>query len=149
MGGIGSRKLCRAGSVERPESLPSWTLQIIRGLTPPARRSRTIEALQPRVSWDRVHNRLLALPGSLHTALINGGVIPDVGQYAAYTGNGVRIGELDEEFIYESRVGDAFLLGTNAWRLERIEADRVVVAPAAGRAGRRAFLERRRRRTHL
>ncbi len=93
---------------------------------------RTIEALQPRVSWDRVHNRLLALPGSLHTALINGGVIPDVGQYAAYTGNGVRIGELDEEFIYESRVGDAFLLGTNAWRLQRIEADRVVVAPAEG-----------------
>ena len=72
---------------------------------------------QPRVSWDRVHNRLLALPGSLHTALINGGVIPDVGQYAAYTSSGVRIGELDEEFIYESRVGDAFLLGTNAWRL--------------------------------
>jgi ATP-dependent helicase Lhr and Lhr-like helicase len=107
-----------------------------RNQTPPAHAGgspqRTIEALQPRVSWDRVHNRLLALPGSLHTALINGGVIPDVGQYAAYTGNGVRIGELDEEFIYESRVGDAFLLGANAWRLERIEADRVVVAPAEG-----------------
>ena len=94
--------------------------------------SATLEALQPRVSWDRVHNRLLALPGSRPTALINGGVIPDVGQYAAYTGAGLRIGELDEEFIYERRVGDAFLLGTNAWRLERIEADRVVVAPAEG-----------------
>ncbi len=55
-----------------------------------------------------------------------------MGQYAAYTVSGVRVGELDEEFIYESRVGDAFLLGTNAWRLERIEADRVVVAPAEG-----------------
>ncbi len=93
---------------------------------------RTLEALQPRVSWDRVHNRLLALPGSRQTALINGGVIPDVGQYAACTGAGLRIGELDEEFIYERRVGDAFLLGTNAWRLERIEADRVVVVPAEG-----------------
>ena len=102
------------------------------GAYAPRSPARAIEALQPRVSWDRVHNRLLALPGSLHTALINGGVIPDVGQYAAYTNNGVRIGELDEEFIYESRVGDAFLLGTNAWRLERIEADRVVVAPAEG-----------------
>ncbi len=92
----------------------------------------TLEALQPRVSWDRVRNRLLALPGSRQTALVNGGVIPDVGQYAAYTGNGLRIGELDEEFIYERRVGDAFLLGTNAWRLERIEADRVIVTPAEG-----------------
>src|SRR6266700_1684785 len=62
--------------------------------------------------------------------LTNGGTIPDTGQYAAWTGNHVRIGELDEEFIYERRVGDVFLLGTNAWRLERIEADRVRVSPA-------------------
>jgi ATP-dependent Lhr-like helicase len=89
-------------------------------------------ALQPRLSWDRVHNRLLALPGSQQMALINGGTIPDTGQYAVYTPTGLRIGELDEEFIYERRVGDAFLLGTNAWRLEQIETDRVVVAPAEG-----------------
>src|SRR5262249_42732641 len=88
--------------------------------------------LQPRISWDRVHNRLHALPGSQQLALVNGGAIPDTGQYAAYTTSGVRIGELDEEFIYERRVGDAFLLGTNAWRLERIDADRVLVAPADG-----------------
>jgi ATP-dependent Lhr-like helicase len=92
----------------------------------------TLQALQPRVSWDRVHNRLHALPGSQHMALVNGGTIPDTGQYAAYTGNGVRIGELDEEFIYERRIGDAFLLGTNAWRVERIEADRVIVSAAEG-----------------
>jgi ATP-dependent Lhr-like helicase len=96
------------------------------------RRPSSLEALQPRVSWDRVHNRLLALPGSQHMALVNGGTIPDTGQYAAYAGNGIRIGELDEEFIYERRVGDTFLLGTNAWRLERIEADRVIVTPAEG-----------------
>jgi ATP-dependent Lhr-like helicase len=86
-------------------------------------------ALQPRVSWDRVHNRVLALPGSQGLALTSGGTIPDTGQYAAYAGD-VRIGELDEEFIYERRAGDVFLLGTNAWRLERIEADRVLVSPA-------------------
>jgi ATP-dependent Lhr-like helicase len=91
-----------------------------------------LEALQPRVSWDRVHNRVVALPGSQQTALVNGGTIPDTGQYAACLGNGARIGELDEEFIFESRVGDVFLLGTNAWRLERIDADRVIVSPAEG-----------------
>ena len=88
--------------------------------------------MQPRVSWDRVHNRLLALPGSQQLALVNGGTIPDTGQYAAYTTSGVRIGELDEEFIYERRIGDVFLLGTNAWRMDRIEADRVLVIPAEG-----------------
>lgn len=91
-----------------------------------------MQALQPRVSWDRVRNRLVALPGSRSLAVINGGTIPDTGQYAAYAGAGVRIGELDEEFIYERRVGDTFLLGTNTWKLESIEADRVIVSPASG-----------------
>jgi ATP-dependent Lhr-like helicase len=95
-------------------------------------RPGTLEALKPRVSWDRVHNRLLALPGSRSLALTGGGTIPDTGQYAAYAPNGVRIGELDEEFIYERRVGDTFLLGTNTWRVDRIEADRVLVLPAEG-----------------
>jgi ATP-dependent Lhr-like helicase len=91
-----------------------------------------LTALQPRLSWDRVHNRLHALPGSKHLALVHGGTIPDTGQYGVYTTNGARIGELDEEFIYERRVGDVFLLGTNAWRLEQIDTDRVLVSPAAG-----------------
>jgi len=89
-------------------------------------------ALQPRISWDRVHNCLRALPGSQQLALVNGGTIPDTGQYAVYTANQVRLGELDEEFIYERRVGDTFLLGTHTWRLEEIEADRVLVSPAEG-----------------
>ena len=90
-----------------------------------ARPGQTLSALQPRISWDRTHNRLHALPGSQQLALVHGGTIPDTGQYAVYTLEGARIGELDEEFIYERRVGDTFLLGTNAWRLERVEADRV------------------------
>jgi ATP-dependent Lhr-like helicase len=95
-------------------------------------RGLSMGALYPRISWDRIHNRLHALPGSRQLALVSGGVIPDTGQYAVYLGNGVRIGELDEEFVYERRVGDAFLLGTNAWRLENIEVDRVIVSPAEG-----------------
>jgi ATP-dependent Lhr-like helicase len=91
-----------------------------------------MQALQPRVSWDRIHNRVIALPGSQSLALINGGTIPDTGQYAAYAGQDTRIGELDEEFIFETRIGDTFMLGTNAWRLESIEADRVFVSPAEG-----------------
>jgi ATP-dependent Lhr-like helicase len=100
----------------------------------PAGRGRgtALGALQPRISWDRVHNRLHALPGSRSLALVSGGVIPDTGQYPVYLGNGVRLGELDEEFVYERRVGDTFLLGTNAWRLESIEVDRVLVTPAEG-----------------
>ncbi len=92
----------------------------------------TLEALQPRISWDRVKNRLVALPGSQSLVLVNGGTIPDTGQYAACLADGTRIGELDEEFIYERRVGDTFLLGSNAWRLERIDTDRVLLSPAEG-----------------
>jgi ATP-dependent Lhr-like helicase len=92
----------------------------------------SLTALQPRVSWDRTHNRLHGLPGSQHLALVSGGTISDTGQYAAFVHGGVRIGELDEEFVYERRVGDAFLLGTNAWRVDRIEADRIFVVPAEG-----------------
>jgi ATP-dependent Lhr-like helicase len=98
----------------------------------PGASASTLVALQPRVSWDRVHNRLLALPGSQSMALQGGGTIPDTGQYAVLTPDGTRLGELDEEFIYERRVGDAFLLGTNAWRVQQIEADRVIVTPAEG-----------------
>jgi ATP-dependent Lhr-like helicase len=117
-----------------PEAFEA-TLEMVSGRYRLGRRAEggaVMEALQPRASWDRVHNRLRALPGSQQMALVNGGTIPDTGQYAVHTVGGVRIGELDEEFIYERRVGDTFLLGTNAWRLEQIEADRVVVSPAEG-----------------
>jgi ATP-dependent Lhr-like helicase len=94
--------------------------------------SSSLAALQPRVSWDRVHNRLLALPCSRQLALVSGGTIPDTGQYAVQTRSGVRLGEVDEEFLYERRLGDVFLLGTTPWRLERIDPDRVIVQSAEG-----------------
>jgi ATP-dependent Lhr-like helicase len=94
--------------------------------------TQQLAALQPRISWDRVHNRLQALPGSQRLALTSGGTIPDTGQYGVYAPGGLRVGEVDEEFVYERRVGDSFLLGTSAWRIDRIETDRVQVSPTQG-----------------
>ncbi len=94
--------------------------------------AQQLSALQPRISWDRVHNRLQALPGSQRLALTSGGTIPDTGQYGVYAPGGIRVGEVDEEFVYERRIGDSFLLGTSAWRINRIETDRVLVVPAEG-----------------
>ena len=91
-----------------------------------------LSALQPRISWDRVHQRLQALPGSQRLALTSGGTIPDTGQYGVYAPGGLRVGEVDEEFVYERRIGDSFLLGTSAWRIQRIETDRVLVVPTEG-----------------
>ena len=92
--------------------------------------TQQLSALQPRIHWDRVHQKLQALPGSQRLAVVHGGTIPDTGQYAVYTSKGLRIGEVDEEFVYERRIGDAFLLGTSAWRIDRIDTDRVVMVPA-------------------
>ena len=90
--------------------------------------------LRARVSWDRIHNRLAALPGTAHLALVGGGTIPDTGQYPVYLGEGgPRLGELDEEFVYERRVGETFALGNSTWRIDMIEPHRVVVAKAEGR----------------
>jgi ATP-dependent Lhr-like helicase len=111
-----------------PEAFES-VLEMISGRFP----SVALRELRARVSWDRVHNTLHALPGSQHLALVNGGTIPDTGQYAAIVrGTKLRIGELDEEFVYERRIGDTFVLGTSAWRIEEIETDRVLVTRAEG-----------------
>jgi ATP-dependent helicase Lhr and Lhr-like helicase len=91
--------------------------------------------LKARVAWDRVHNRLYALPGTAQLALMGGGTIPDTGQFPVYLGaEGPRLGELDEEFVYERRVGDAFTLGNSTWRIEAIEPHRVVVSKAFGQS---------------
>src|SRR5262249_24985854 len=83
--------------------------------------------------WDRVHNRLHSLPGSGRLALTGGGTIPDTGQYPVYLGDdGPRLGELDEEFVLEQRVGQTFVLGTATWRIEAIEPHRVLGTSAQG-----------------
>jgi ATP-dependent Lhr-like helicase len=93
--------------------------------------------LKPRVTWDRVENTLSARQGARHVAIVNGGTIPDRGLYGVFlagtrTGT-VRVGELDEEMVYESRVGECFVLGASTWRIEEITFDRVVVTPAPPR----------------
>ena len=96
--------------------------------------------LRARVSWDRVNNRLSALPGSARLAVVNGGTIPDTGHYPVYLGeSGPRLGELDEEFVLERRVGETFVLGTATWRIDAIEPLRVVVGPAEGRSSLMPF----------
>src|SRR5262249_6233701 len=85
---------------------------------------------------DPIHNRLAALPGTGHLALVGGGTIPDTGQFPVYLGDGgPRLGELDEEFIYERRVGETFMLGNATWRIDAIEPHRVLVSRAEGQPG--------------
>ncbi len=96
--------------------------------------------LRPRISWDRVRNSLSALPGSSHLAITNAGTIPDRGYYAVYLEDmKTKIGEVDEEFIYESRAGDTFILGSNVWKMLDIDANKIVVAPAPGQPARMPF----------
>jgi ATP-dependent Lhr-like helicase len=96
--------------------------------------------LRPRISWDRVNDRLSALPGSKLLAVTNSGTIPDRGTFGAYLADGkTKIGELDEEFVYETRIGDAFLLGSQVWRAIEITDDRIIVSEAAGSVPRMPF----------
>ena len=99
----------------------------------------------PRIVWDRENGRLKARPGSQRQAVMSAGTIPDRGMFSVVLpeggGNEVRrrVGELDEEMVYESRVGDIITLGTSSWRIHEITRDRVIVEPAPGRSARLPF----------
>jgi ATP-dependent helicase Lhr and Lhr-like helicase len=96
--------------------------------------------LRPRISWDRVNGVLAALPGTRHLATIGGGTIADRGYFGVYLEDGrTRVGEVDEEFVYESRTGDTFLLGSSVWRVMDIDANRIIVTPAPGQPARMPF----------
>ncbi|WP_165072275.1 DEAD/DEAH box helicase [Paludisphaera rhizosphaerae] len=93
----------------------------------------SIRDLRARIVWDRIHNRLAPLPGTSRLALTGGGTIPDVGHYPVYLGEGgPKLGELDEEFVFERRVGESFMLGNSAWRIDVIDVHKVLVSPAGG-----------------
>ncbi|MDR3618136.1 MAG: DEAD/DEAH box helicase [Paludisphaera borealis] len=93
----------------------------------------SLRDLRARIVWDRVHNRLASLPGSARLALVGGGTIPDLGHYPVYLGEGgPRLGELDEEFVFERRVGESFMLGNSTWRIDSIDVHRMIVSPAQG-----------------
>jgi len=98
--------------------------------------------LRPRITWDRVSNRLTPRQSSRRVAVINGGTIPDRGLYGVFLSGatkGARVGELDEEMVFESRTGDTIILGASTWRIEEICHDRVVVSPAPGEPGKMPF----------
>ncbi len=91
--------------------------------------------LRPRIIWDRVKGTIRARPGARQLAVTNAGTIPDRGLYAVTLPDGRRVGELDEEMVYEARPGQTFLLGASTWRIEEIGRDRVIVTPAPGLPG--------------
>ncbi len=105
--------------------------------------SEDFGSLRPRLNWDRDNNLLTGRRGAQHLAVISGGTIPDRGLFGVFLaegdGPGRRVGELDEEMVYETRIGDIFALGTSTWRVERITHDRVLVSPAPGMPARIPF----------
>ncbi len=98
--------------------------------------------LRPRLTWDRVGNKLSSREGSRRVAILNGGTIPDRGLYGVFlagAAKGARVGELDEEMVFESHTGQTIILGASTWRIEEISHDRVVVSPAPGEPGTMPF----------
>ncbi|MEU9846072.1 DEAD/DEAH box helicase [Streptomyces sp. NPDC047985] len=124
-----------------PESAFTAVLDMLAGRYP----SDAFAELRPRVVWDRIAGTVTGRPGAQRLAVTSGGTIPDRGLFGVFLAGadpkkgGGRVGELDEEMVYESRVGDVFTLGTTSWRIEDITRDRVLVSPAPGVPGRLPF----------
>jgi ATP-dependent Lhr-like helicase len=124
-----------------PQSAFDAVLDMLAGRYP----SDAFAELRPRVVWDRVAGTVTGRPGAQRLAVTSGGTIPDRGLFGVFLAGhdpkkgGGRVGELDEEMVYESRVGDVFTLGTSSWRIEDITHDRVLVSPAPGVPGKLPF----------
>ncbi len=91
--------------------------------------------LRPRIVWDRTQGTIHGRKGARQLVVTNAGTIPDRGLYGVHLPDGRRVGELDEEMVYEARPGQTFLLGSSSWRIEEITRDRVIVTPAPGAPG--------------
>ncbi len=121
-----------------PRSAYEATLDLLAGKYP----SDEFAELRPRLVWDRDAGTLTGRPGAQRIAVTSGGTIPDRGLFGVFVAGestGARVGELDEEMVYESRVGDVFTLGTTSWRIAEITHDRVNVLPAYGQPGKVPF----------
>ena len=122
-----------------PDSAYESVLDLLSGRYP----SDEFAELKPRIVWDRVEGKLSARPGAQRLAVTSGGTIPDRGYFGVFLAGAEegakRVGELDEEMVYESRVGDVFTLGSSSWRIEDITHDRVLVSPAPGMPGKLPF----------
>ena len=99
--------------------------------------------LRPRITWDRVNGMVMARQGAKRVAIANAGTIPDRGLYGVFLSGAdkdkARVGELDEEMVFEARAGETFLLGASTWRIDQITHDRVLVSPAPGEPGKMPF----------
>ena len=120
-----------------PRSGLEATLDMLSGRYP----SHEFAELRPRLNWDRTTGVLTGRQGAQRLAVTSGGTIPDRGLFGVFlaTEGGARVGELDEEMVYESRPGDTFVLGTSSWLIEEISHDRVLVTPAPGAGGNMPF----------
>jgi ATP-dependent helicase Lhr and Lhr-like helicase len=114
-----------------PRELLNQVLDMLDGRYP----SEEFSELRPRIVWDRVADTIRARKGARQLAITNAGTIPDRGLYGVHLPDGRRVGELDEEMVYEARPGQTFLLGASTWRIEEITRDRVIVTPAPGAPG--------------
>ncbi len=118
---------------ELPRNSFESVLDMLSGKYP----SDAFSELRPRITWDRQSERIRAREGAKEVAIANAGTIPDRGLYGVFLASahgeaGRRVGELDEEMVFESKPGEVFLLGASAWRIEEISFDRVLVSPAPG-----------------
>ncbi len=133
--------VCRAAPfAELPRTSFEGVLDMLSGRYP----SDEFAELRPRIIWDRVGETVRARQGAKQMAVVNAGTIPDRGLYGVFLVNGDakhsrRVGELDEEMVFESKPGDIFLLGASSWRIEDITHDRVLVSPAPGQPGKMPF----------
>ncbi|MDD7963195.1 Lhr family ATP-dependent helicase [Microbacterium thalli] len=121
-----------------PRSAYEATLDLLAGRFP----SDEFAELRPRLVWDRDQGTLTGRPGAQRIAVTSGGTIPDRGLFGVFVAGesrNARVGELDEEMVYESRVNDVFTLGTTSWRIVEITHDRVNVVPAFGQPGKLPF----------
>ncbi len=128
VGDLAVRLRRAAPFAELPTSALEATLDMLSGRYP----STAFAELRPRIVWDRATDQLTARPGAQHLAVTSGGTIPDRGLFGVFlvgAERAARVGELDEEMVYESRVGDVFLLGSTSWRIEEITPDRVLRLP--------------------
>ena len=131
--------ICRAAPYsDLPRFMFESVLDMLSGRYP----SDEFAELRPRITWDRVANRITGREGAKKVAIVNGGTIPDRGLFGVFLAGatrGARVGELDEEMVFESRTGDTVILGASTWRIEEINHDRVVVSPAPGEPGKMPF----------
>ena len=131
------RRAAPFGSLSR--SAFEGVLDLLSGRYP----SDEFAELRPRLTWDRVRNVVSAREGATRLAILNAGTIPDRGLYGVFLafteGKAVRVGELDEEMVFESHANETFILGASTWRIADITHDRVLVTPAPGEPGKMPF----------